>query len=150
MSLDWMEMKFPWMCPSGVFETTPPLWVWGNLWGLPGRKGLVFFLVPSLRALFPLQVVQLYLRWGEASVPVPRWQLVGFRRVLVPQGQATKVPFLLSFRQRAVWAGEWRLEPSSFSLFAGGQQPFQETRVPSNVLRADFSVSGSARKRSQC
>nr|XP_020664513.1 probable beta-D-xylosidase 2 [Pogona vitticeps] len=96
------------------------------------------------------EVVQLYLRWGEASVPVPRWQLVGFRRVLVPQGQATKVPFLLSFRQRAVWAGEWRLEPGSFSLFAGGQQPFQETRVPSNVLRADFSVSGSARKRSQC
>nr|XP_020664519.1 beta-D-xylosidase 1-like [Pogona vitticeps] len=96
------------------------------------------------------EVVQLYLRWGEASVPVPRWQLVGFRRVMVPQGQATKVPFLLSFRQRAVWAGEWRLEPGSFTLFAGGQQPFQQTRAPSNVLRADFSVLGSALKRSQC
>uniref|UniRef100_A0ABM5ES04 Fibronectin type III-like domain-containing protein n=1 Tax=Pogona vitticeps TaxID=103695 RepID=A0ABM5ES04_9SAUR len=96
------------------------------------------------------EVVQLYLRWGEASVPVPRWQLVGFRRVLVPQGQVTKVPFLLSFHQRAVWAGEWRLEPGSFTLFAGGQQPFQETRVPSNILRADFSVLGSALKRSQC
>nr|XP_060641711.1 uncharacterized protein LOC132781454 [Anolis sagrei ordinatus] len=96
------------------------------------------------------EVVQLYLRWGKASVPVPRWQLVGFQRVLVPQGQAVKVPFLLSFSQRAVWAGEWQLEPGTFTLFVGGQQPFQETRAPSNILQADFTVSGSTRKRSQC
>ncbi|XP_042295708.1 probable beta-D-xylosidase 5 [Sceloporus undulatus] len=31
------------------------------------------------------EVVQLYLRWGKATVPVPRWQLVGFHRVLVPK-----------------------------------------------------------------
>nr|XP_008119646.1 PREDICTED: probable beta-D-xylosidase 2 [Anolis carolinensis] len=96
------------------------------------------------------EVVQLYLRWGRASVPVPRWQLVGFRRVLIPQGQSVKVSFLLSFDQRAVWAGEWQLEPGTFTLFVGGQQPFQETRAPSNILQADFTVLGSSRKRSQC
>ncbi|KAH0631171.1 hypothetical protein JD844_005356 [Phrynosoma platyrhinos] len=96
------------------------------------------------------EVVQLYLRWGKATVPVPRWQLAGFHRVLVPKGQAVKVPFLLSFSQRAVWAGEWQLEPGTFTLFVGGQQPFQETRAPSNILQADFTVSGSTRKKSQC
>ncbi|XP_053124859.1 uncharacterized protein LOC128333399 [Hemicordylus capensis] len=96
------------------------------------------------------EVVQLYLRWGGASVPVPRWQLVGFRRVQVPKGQAVKVPFLVSYRQRAVWADQWMLEPGTFTVFAGGQQPFQETRPSSNVLQADFTVSGSARAMSQC
>lgn len=104
----------------------------------------------SSRALFPPQVVQLYLRWGEASVPVPRWQLVGFRRLPIPHGRSTKVLFQLSSSQRAVWAGQWRLEPGPFTLFVGGQQPFQETRVPSNVLQAEFRVSGSARRKSQC
>ncbi|XP_061452808.1 uncharacterized protein LOC133370462 isoform X2 [Rhineura floridana] len=96
------------------------------------------------------EVVQLYLRWGGASVPVPRWQLVGFRRVPIPMGHAVKVPFQLTFSQRAIWAGEWQLEPGTFTLFVGGQQPFQETRVPSDILKADFTVSGSARSTSQC
>ncbi|XP_015264217.1 PREDICTED: beta-xylosidase/alpha-L-arabinofuranosidase 2-like [Gekko japonicus] len=96
------------------------------------------------------EVVQLYLRWGNASVPVPRWQLVGFRRVAVPMGHAVKVPFQLTYQQRAVWLGQWLLEPGSFTLFAGGQQPSQETRVPSNILQADFTVAGSAQGTSQC
>ncbi|XP_034975135.1 uncharacterized protein LOC118087022 [Zootoca vivipara] len=96
------------------------------------------------------EVVQLYLRWGGASVPVPRWQLVGFRRVPVSVGRAVKVPFQLDFSQRAIWAGEWRLEPGTFTLFVGGQQPFQETRAPSNILQADFTVSGKACRTIQC
>ncbi|XP_053254853.1 uncharacterized protein LOC128418816 isoform X2 [Podarcis raffonei] len=96
------------------------------------------------------EVVQLYLRWGGASVPVPRWQLVGFHRVPVPVGRAVKVPFQLDFSQRAIWAGEWLLEPGTFTLFVGGQQPFQETRAPSNILQADFTVSGKASRTIQC
>ncbi|CAI5781700.1 probable beta-D-xylosidase 2 [Podarcis lilfordi] len=96
------------------------------------------------------EVVQLCLRWGGASVPVPRWQLVGFHRVPVPVGRAVKVPFQLDFSQRAIWAGEWRLEPGTFTLFVGGQQPFQETRAPSNILQADFTVSGKACRTVQC
>lgn len=112
-----------------------------------GRRVLIF---SPLNSCFSLQVVQLYLRWGNASIPVPRWQLVGFHQVAVPVGHAVKVPFQLSYQQRAVWSGQWLVEPGSFTLFAGGQQPFQETRVPSNILQANFTVSGSVRRTSQC
>ncbi|XP_054855839.1 uncharacterized protein LOC129343576 isoform X2 [Eublepharis macularius] len=96
------------------------------------------------------EVVQLYLRWGKASTPVPHWQLVGFHRVPVPVKRVVKVPLQLSYRQRAIWSGQWLVEPGTFTLFVGGQQPFQKTRVPSNVLQADFTVSGSAQRTSQC
>ncbi|NXT28265.1 BGLM glucosidase, partial [Syrrhaptes paradoxus] len=96
------------------------------------------------------EVVQLYLRWEQASVPVPRWQLVAFRRVAVPAGRETKLSFGVVAEQRAVWAGGWRLEPGTFTLFAGGQQPDQRTRVPSEVLSARFSVTGAARPLSGC
>ncbi|XP_039209267.1 probable beta-D-xylosidase 2 isoform X1 [Crotalus tigris] len=96
------------------------------------------------------EVVQLYLRWGQASVPMPHWQLVGFRRLPIRPGQAAKVAFLLPFSQRAVWAGQWWLEPGTFTVFVGGQQPFQEVRLPSNVLQTDFHVFGNSRSASQC
>ncbi|XP_066494787.1 uncharacterized protein [Tiliqua scincoides] len=96
------------------------------------------------------EVVQLYLRWGAASVPVPHWQLVGFRRVALPVRRPAKVLFQVSYKQRAVWAGKWLLEPGTFTLFAGGQQPFQETQVPSNVLQRDFTVSQSSRGTDEC
>ncbi|XP_063168210.1 xylan 1,4-beta-xylosidase-like [Candoia aspera] len=96
------------------------------------------------------EVVQLYLRWGQASVPMPRWQLAGFRRLPIHQGQTAKVTFLVSFSQRAIWVGQWLLEPGTFTVFVGGQQPFQEVRLPSNVLQASFDVFGSSRSTSQC
>ncbi|EMP34884.1 Putative beta-D-xylosidase 5 [Chelonia mydas] len=96
------------------------------------------------------EVVQLYLRWAQPSVPVPRWQLVGFRRVPVAAGQAAKLLFLVTYAQRAVWAEQWLLEPGAFTLFVGGQQPGQETRASSEVLRAEFTVTGTSRPLSHC
>ncbi|XP_027299621.1 uncharacterized protein [Anas platyrhynchos] len=96
------------------------------------------------------EVVQLYLRWEQPSVPVPRWQLVAFRRVAVPAGRATKLSFEVLAAQRAVWTQHWQLEPGTFTLFAGGQQPGQRTRAPSEVLSARFSASGAARPLSEC
>ncbi|NWX06747.1 BGLD glucosidase, partial [Caloenas nicobarica] len=96
------------------------------------------------------EVVQLYLRWEQSSVPVPRWQLVAFSRVAVPAGQETKLFFQVTAEQRAVWAQGWHLEPGAFTLFAGGQQPGQQTRVPSEVLSARFSVTGAARPLRRC
>ncbi|NXD64451.1 BGLM glucosidase, partial [Eolophus roseicapillus] len=96
------------------------------------------------------EVVQLYLRWEQPSVPVPRWQLVAFQRVAVPAGRDTKVSLRVLAEQRAVWAQGWRLEPGSFTLFAGGQQPEQQTRVPSEVLSTRFTVTGSARPLREC
>ncbi|KAF1500390.1 putative beta-glucosidase D, partial [Eudyptes chrysocome] len=96
------------------------------------------------------EVVQLYLRWEQSSVPVPRWQLVAFRRVAVPAGRETKLSFQVVAEQRAVWAQDWRLEPGTFTLFAGGQQPGQQMRVPSEVLSARFTVTGAARPLRGC
>ncbi|XP_030074114.1 uncharacterized protein LOC115479922 isoform X2 [Microcaecilia unicolor] len=96
------------------------------------------------------EVVQLYIHWAQASVPVPRWQLVGTRRISIPAGQSVKAHFQVTNEQRAVWADQWLLEPGSFTLYVGGQQPFQETRPSSNVLQADFRVSGAAQPLKQC
>ncbi|NWY00946.1 BGLD glucosidase, partial [Nothoprocta ornata] len=96
------------------------------------------------------EVVQLYLRWEQPSVPVPRWQLVAFRRVPLPAGRAAKVAFEVTAAQRAVWGPPWRVEPGAFTLFAGGQQPAQERRASSPVLDARFGVTGAARPLSQC
>ncbi|KAM9369662.1 uncharacterized protein LRP34_010269 [Phaethornis superciliosus] len=96
------------------------------------------------------EVVQLYLRWEQSSVPVPRWQLVAFRRVAIPAGQETKLSFQVTAEQRAVWAQDWHLEPGTFTLFAGGQQPGQQTRAPSEVLSSQFTVTGTARPLRRC
>lgn len=96
------------------------------------------------------EVVQLYLRWGQASVPVPQWQLVGFTRATIAAGQILKLEFKVTYNQRAIWTDQWMLEPGAFSLFAGGQQPFQQTSTGSNVLQADFLVSGTVKHLNDC
>ncbi|KAM4700600.1 uncharacterized protein O3C94_001691 isoform 2-T2 [Discoglossus pictus] len=96
------------------------------------------------------EVVQLYMSWSEASVPVPGWQLVGTQRVSIPVGNTMKIYFSVLPQQRAVWTDQWMLEPGNFLLYAGGQQPFQVTRVPSNVLEGKFTVLGAARPLSTC
>ncbi|KAJ1176806.1 hypothetical protein NDU88_002073 [Pleurodeles waltl] len=96
------------------------------------------------------EVVQLYLRWAEASVPVPRWQLVGTSRILIAAGRSVTAFFEVANKQRAVWTDQWVLEPGLFSVFAGGQQPFQETKANSNILQADFMVTGEARPLIMC
>lgn len=88
--------------------------------------------------------------WLTASVPVPRWQLVGVQRVTIPVDGSVKVSIKVLPRQRAVWSGNWILEPGEFSLYAGGQQPYQITSVPSNVLQANFLVVGASHPLDTC
>jgi len=71
------------------------------------------------------EVVQVYLRDEDASWPVPRHNLVGFKRVrLAPQAK-TQVHFSLHPRQFACVDedGHWIIEPGIFTIFAGGGQP---------------------------
>ncbi|KAM4045408.1 uncharacterized protein ACNLHF_009238 [Anomaloglossus baeobatrachus] len=96
------------------------------------------------------EVIQVYMSWSNASVPVPRWQLVGIQRVTIPLSGSVKVSFSVLPRQRAVWTKYWILEPGEFSLYVGGQQPFQITKVPSNVLHATFTVQGEVRPLNTC
>ena len=71
------------------------------------------------------EVVQVYIRDEEASVPVPRHSLAAFKRVRLAAGAETQV--LLRVDPRAFGCvnddGEWVIEPGTFSVFVGGGQP---------------------------
>lgn len=71
------------------------------------------------------EVVQVYVRDREASVPVPRHNLQGFARVHLAPGETQTVTFTLSPRQFTLVAedGARWLEPGAFEVFVGGGQP---------------------------
>ncbi len=92
------------------------------------------------------EVVQIYLRDEEASTPVPRHSLVGFRRVHLAPGRSTRVTFEIQPRQMACVdeQGRWVIEPGSFTLFAGGGQPgvAQGLSVKFSVIGEKILLSG--------
>ncbi|KAE8624175.1 hypothetical protein XENTR_v10005854 [Xenopus tropicalis] len=96
------------------------------------------------------EVVQVYISWVFASVPVPGWQLVGTEKVTIPAAASVKVSFSILPKQRAVWTDLWMLEPMVFQLYVGGQQPFQDTQAPSNILQGSFIVVGLPQPLSTC
>ena len=51
----------------------------------------------------PQQVVQINMQWDNASLPAPKLQLVGFRRVFVPTGQKITVQFTVTGKQMELW-----------------------------------------------
>jgi beta-glucosidase len=91
------------------------------------------------------EVVQLYLKDVEASLPVPLLQLQGFTRVRLAPGEEQTVEFTLTARQMsfADEGGEWVLEPGEFKVWVGGQQPdLKVSAQPANVLTGQFIVQG--------
>ena len=94
------------------------------------------------------EVVQLYLQDLESSVPVPRWQLAGFRRVHLKPGESAGVRFTVAARQMALIDEDGRcvLEPGGFRVYAGGSQPDarSEELTGEKVLSAEFRVTGRA------
>jgi beta-glucosidase len=75
------------------------------------------------------EVVQLYVSDVEASVPVPRLHLEGFRRVRLEAGATTTVDFELDTRQLAAYDDEGRpfVEAGEFAISVGGGQPADDT-----------------------
>jgi beta-glucosidase len=71
------------------------------------------------------EVVQVYLRDDEASYPVPRHSLVGFKRVQLAPGRSARVSFEIQPKQLACVdeKGRWVIEPGTFTVFVGGGQP---------------------------
>lgn len=71
------------------------------------------------------EVVQVYLRDEDASLPVPRHSLAGFRRVRLVPGAEERVMFDIQPRQFALVdeEGRWVIEPGAFTVFVGGGQP---------------------------
>jgi beta-glucosidase len=71
------------------------------------------------------EVVQLYVKDVEASVPVPRHHLEGFTRIHLAAGKSRDVSFTLKRDQFACRAddGTAFIEPGEFRIFVGGGQP---------------------------
>ena len=71
------------------------------------------------------EVVQLYVSDLEASVPVPKVHLEGFKRINLKPGQSKTVTFKLKPEQLMCYddAGQPFLEPGKFRISVGGGQP---------------------------
>lgn len=93
------------------------------------------------------EVVQLYLRDEQASVPVPIRALEGVRRIALAAGRRETVEFAITPRQMALIDndGRCRLEPGTFAVSVGGGQPGtrSESQGRGNIVRATFEVVGS-------
>ncbi|MEJ5309569.1 MAG: glycoside hydrolase family 3 C-terminal domain-containing protein [Anaerolineae bacterium] len=89
------------------------------------------------------EVVQLYLKDVEASLPVPLLQLQGFSRIRLSPGEKQTVQFTITAAQMsfADEDGKWVLEPGEFQVWVGGQQPNPAVDVqPVNVLAGQFVI----------
>lgn len=92
------------------------------------------------------EAVQLYVKDVEASVEVPKWQLKGFRKVFLKQGEEKIVRFAVTPRDMALIDEEGRclLEPGEFEVFIGGSQPDARSQALTGtpVVRYAFTVNG--------
>jgi len=69
------------------------------------------------------EVVQLYVRDPEASVPRPEKELRAFRKLALEPGELQVVRFSLGPRAFAFWdaeAHDWHVEPGAFEILVGG------------------------------
>lgn len=85
------------------------------------------------------EVVQVYLRDEEASLPIPRHTLAAFKRVRLGPGSEQRVTLSVPPRAFALVdeEGNWVIEPGNFTVFIGGGQPgYAET------LHAQVQVVG--------
>ena len=71
------------------------------------------------------EAVQLYVKDIEASTRVPNWQLRGIENVCFEAGETKKVSMSISARDFALITenGECVVEPGTFLIAVGGQQP---------------------------
>jgi beta-glucosidase len=88
------------------------------------------------------EVVQIYIKHVNASVPVPIRSLQGFKRVHLTPGKTATVSFSLTPRQLSVIDNQSRLvvEPGEIELQVGGGQ--LGTRGTSAGVSARVKVSG--------
>ena len=74
-------------------------------------------------------VLQVYIRDEEASVKVPKHQLVFFKRVMAETGEEKKVTVCIRARDLAVVRQNGTcVEPGRFKIYIGGSQPDEVSR----------------------
>ncbi|KAK7108548.1 uncharacterized protein [Littorina saxatilis] len=102
------------------------------------------FLISNIGSVDADEVVQVYIRWRDASLPAPKIQLAGFQRVTLSSGQMTVLSFEVEARTMAVWINDgWFVKPGTMDIFVGGQQPNVIRTVPTNILSGAFVISGT-------
>lgn len=96
---------------------------YGNLVTHMGDGELtVSFDVTNTGAVTADEVAQLYVRAEDPSVPRPRRELAGHRRVTLAPGASTELTFRLPLSVLEFWDvahGTWHLEPGAYELLAG-------------------------------
>jgi len=88
----------------------------------PGRRVQVSVTVRNSGPRAGAEVVQLYLCQVKSSVDRPPQELKGFRRVMLPAGQAQTVTMTLDPRAMSFYSlakHAWVAEPGSFEVFVG-------------------------------
>ena len=98
------------------------------------------------------QVTQVYIRWPDGITPAPpQIQLVNFNRTEdLSANSQINLHFLITPRVRAVYTDKYMVVPGVYQVYVGGQQPGEKTRVSSNVLQANFTISGQEVPLSSC
>ncbi|ELT94451.1 hypothetical protein CAPTEDRAFT_39218, partial [Capitella teleta] len=89
------------------------------------------------------EVVQVYMSWPQTPFPLPKWTLAAFARPFISAGQTICVKSVIRADQMAVWLSDdagFGFVPGVMTVYAGGQQPNQRTKAPSNVLTSKFEV----------
>ncbi len=93
------------------------------------------------------EVIQLYLKDLEASVRVPRHQLVWFKRITLAPNEKKSIKLSIDARRMALIdnKGKCQLEPGEFTVFVGGNQPDKKSQIllGSKCLQENFEVIGS-------
>ncbi len=89
------------------------------------------------------EVVQLYVRAIEPTVPAPLWSLQGFKRIHLAPGQRQIVNFTVTAKQLVLINNENipMVEPGRYEIAVGGVLPGFDTPSTS-VVRKQFQVVG--------
>ncbi|MDT0568285.1 glycoside hydrolase family 3 C-terminal domain-containing protein [Streptomyces sp. DSM 3412] len=113
---------------------------YGNLVAHVGVDALtVSFTVTNTGAVTADEVAQLYARAADPSVPRPRRELLGHRRVTLAPGASTELTFRLPLSVLEFWDvahGTWHLETGAYELLAGASS--EDIR-----LRTSVTVEGA-------
>ncbi|CAD5123596.1 DgyrCDS11927 [Dimorphilus gyrociliatus] len=91
------------------------------------------------------EVVQAYISWESPSVTMPKIQLADFKRIeRVKIGETVKVTMRIPYQIMAGWKHDsYVIEQGTLNVYVGGQQPFQQTSLPSNILHSKFYITGT-------
>ncbi|MFF7392715.1 glycoside hydrolase family 3 C-terminal domain-containing protein [Streptomyces scabiei] len=109
---------------------------YGNLVAQVGDDALtVSFTVTNTGAKTADEVAQLYVRAENPSVPRPRRELVGHRRITLAPGASSELTFRLPLSVLEFWDvahGAWHLEPGAYELLAGASS--EDIRLRRTVI----------------